>query len=149
MVLALFRRLFVYDDAMALAVVSMLCFSGLGSLGGSLVAKHWLLPLAAAGFGVLMLGGNRVPLAGVFLAAAPGRLCYWQFLPRAFDRAAANPLAVFALDAIGAGLGAPPGHLSADPLGFRGDFRHGRCPCSVLPPRPTHCSIEDFRPGQQ
>jgi hypothetical protein len=106
MVLALFRRLYVYDDALALAVVSFLCFSGLGSLGASLVPKHWLLPIAAAGFGVLLLGGHRVPLAGVLLAAAPVALATGTFFPALFDRAAANPVAVFALDAIGAGLGA-------------------------------------------
>jgi hypothetical protein len=106
LVLALFRRLFVYDDALELAVVSFLCFSGLGSLGGSLLKKRWLLPLVAVGFGVLMLGSYRLPLAGVLLAAAPVALATGTFFPALFDRAAANPLAVFALDAIGAGLGA-------------------------------------------
>jgi hypothetical protein len=106
LVLAIFRRLFVYDDALELAVVAFLCFSGLGSLGGSLLRRHWLLPLAAAGFGVLVLGGHRLPLAGVLLAATPVALATGTFFPALFDRAAANPLAVFALDAIGAGLGA-------------------------------------------
>ncbi len=106
LVLALFRRLYVYDDALALAVVSFLGFTGLGSLVGSLVPRRWLLPLAAAGFGALLLGGHRLPLAGVLLAAAPIAVATGTFFPALFDRAAANPLAVFALDAIGAGLGA-------------------------------------------
>ncbi len=106
LVLALFRVLFVYDDALALAVVSFLGFSGLGSLGGSLLPRRWLLPLAAAGFGALLLGGHRMPLIGIMLAAAPVALATGTFFPALFDRAAANPLAVFALDAIGAGLGA-------------------------------------------
>ena len=131
LVLALFRRMFVYDDAMALAVVSMLCFSGLGSLGGSLVAKHWLLPLAAAGFGVLLLGGNRgaarccVPGGGASHAFATG-----TFFPALFDRAAANPLAVFALDAIGAGLGALLATFLPILWGFGARF--SRCPWSCL-----------------
>jgi hypothetical protein len=36
----------------------------------------------------------------------PVALATGTFFPALFDRAAANPLAVFALDAIGAGLGA-------------------------------------------
>jgi hypothetical protein len=106
LVLALFRRLFVYEDALALAVVSFLCFSGLGSLGGSLVPKQWLFPLAVVGLGVLLLAGHRVPVIGVLLTAAPVALATGTFFPALFDRASANPLAVFALDAVGAGLGA-------------------------------------------
>jgi hypothetical protein len=106
LVLGLFRRLFVYEDALALAVVSFLCLTGLGSLGGSRVPRRWLILLAAAGFGVLMAGSHRLPLAGVLVAAAPVALATGTFFPALFDRAAANPLAVFALDAIGAGLGA-------------------------------------------
>jgi hypothetical protein len=106
LVLALFRRLFVYEDALALAVVSFLCISGLGSLGGSLMPRRWLIPLAAAGFGFWLVGGHRLPLAGVLLATAPVALATGTFFPALFDRAAANPVAVFALDAMGAGLGA-------------------------------------------
>lgn len=106
LVLALFRRLFVYDDALALAVVSFLGLSGLGSLGGSLVPRRWLFVLAAAGLGVLLVAGHRIPASGVLLAAAPVAVATGTFFPSLFDRAAANPLAVFALDAIGAGLGA-------------------------------------------
>jgi hypothetical protein len=106
LVLAFFRRLFVYDDALELAVVAFLCFSGLGSLSGSLLSKRWLLPLAAAGFGVLLLGSHCLPVAAVLLAAAPVALATGTFFPALFDRAVANPLAVFTLDAIGAGLGA-------------------------------------------
>ena len=106
LVLALFRRMFVYDDALALAVVSFLALSGLGSLGGPFLRKRWLLPVAALGIGVLLLAGQRLPVPGVLLAAAPVALATGTFFPALFDRAAANPLAVFALDAIGAGLGA-------------------------------------------
>jgi hypothetical protein len=42
----------------------------------------------------------------VLLAAAPVAVGTGTFFPALFDRAAANPLAVFALDTIGAGLGA-------------------------------------------
>jgi hypothetical protein len=106
LVLAFFRRMFVYEDALALAVVSFLCLSGLGSLGGSLVPRRWLFSLAGAGFGVLLLAGHQLPLPCVLLAAAPVALATGTFFPALFDRAATNPLAVFALDAIGAGLGA-------------------------------------------
>jgi hypothetical protein len=106
LVIALFRRTFVYDDALTLAVVTFLIFSGLGSLGGSLAPKRWLYPIAVVGFGILLLSGHRLSLSGVILAAAPVAIATGTFFPALFDRAAANPLAVFALDAIGAGLGA-------------------------------------------
>jgi hypothetical protein len=106
LVLALFRRLFVYDDALALGVVVFLGLSSLGSLVGPLVPKRWLLLPSAVGFGVLLLGSHRLPVAGVLAAAAPVAMTTGTFFPALFDRAAANPLAVFALDAIGAGLGA-------------------------------------------
>jgi hypothetical protein len=106
LVLALFRRLFVYEDALALAVVWFLCFTGLGSLCGPLVPRRWLLAPAVACFGVLLLEGHRMPLPGLLLVAAPLAMATGTFFPALFDRAAANPLAVFALDAIGAGVGA-------------------------------------------
>ncbi len=106
LVLALFRRMFVYDDALALAIVAFLCLSGLGSLVGSRLPRRWWLMFAAAGLGVLLLMAHRLQVVGVLLAAAPVALVTGTFFPALFDRAAANPLAVFALDAIGAGLGA-------------------------------------------
>jgi hypothetical protein len=106
LVLAVFRRLFVYDDALALAAVSFLCLSGLGSLVGARVPTRWLLALSVVGLGVLLLAGHRLPVAGVLLAASPAALATGTFFPALFDRAAANPLGVFALDAIGAGIGA-------------------------------------------
>jgi len=104
--LALFRRLFVYDDALALGVVAFLGLSGLGSLAGMLVPRRWLVLASALGLGTLLLAGHRLSVPGVLLAAAPVALTTGTFFPALFDRAAANPLAVFALDAIGAGLGA-------------------------------------------
>ncbi len=106
LVLALFGRLFVYEDALALAVVAFLGISGLGSLAGPLLPRPWLLISSAAGLGILLLGQHSLSVTGVLLAAAPVALATGTFFPALFDRAAANPLAVFALDAIGAGLGA-------------------------------------------
>jgi hypothetical protein len=106
LVLALFGRLFVYEDALALAVVAFLALSGLGSLAGPLVPRRWLLIISAVGVSALLLGGHRLSIPGVLLATAPVALTTGTFFPALFDRAAANPLAVFALDAIGAGFGA-------------------------------------------
>lgn len=106
LVLALFRRLFVYEDALALAVVAFLCVSGLGSLATSLVPKRCLLPPAAAGVVLLIWAGPSLPLPFVLAATAPVALATGTFFPALFERAAANPLAVFALDSIGAGIGA-------------------------------------------
>ena len=106
LVLSLFGRMFVYEDALGVAVVSFLCLSGVGSLAGSRVPRPWLMALSAAGVGVLLIASHRLPVAGLLIAAAPIALTTGSFFPALFERAAENPLAVFALDAIGAGLGA-------------------------------------------
>ncbi|WP_165233512.1 hypothetical protein [Aquisphaera insulae] len=106
LVLALFRRMFVYEDALAIAVVSFLCLTGLGSLIGASVPRRWLLAAAVLGLGVLLLASQRLPLAGVLLAASPVAMATGTYFPALFDQTARNPLAVFALDSIGAGLGA-------------------------------------------
>jgi hypothetical protein len=106
LVLALFRRMFVYEDALGLAAVSFLLLSGLGSILGPFVPRRWLLPLTAAGMGILIMPGHRVPVPVVLLASMPVALTTGMFFPALFDRAARRPLGVFALDAIGAGLGA-------------------------------------------
>jgi hypothetical protein len=106
MVLALFRRMFVYEDALALAVVAFLALTGLGSLAGGRVPRGWLLAASALGLGGLAAGATTATVPLVLLASAPAALATGTFFPALFDRAAANPLAVFALDAVGAGLGA-------------------------------------------
>ncbi len=106
LVLAIFRRLFVYDDALALAIVYFLTLSGLGSLVGTRVPRGWLIVLSAIGLGTLTVLGQQLQVTAVLLAAAPIALTTGTFFPALFERAAANPLSVFALDAIGAGLGA-------------------------------------------
>jgi spermidine synthase len=106
LVIAVFRRLFVYDDALALAAVAFLGLSGLGSLIGPMVAKRWLFLASAIGMGALFLGDHRLPIPGVLLAVAPVAVTTGTFFPALFNRAAENPLGVFGLDAIGAGAGA-------------------------------------------
>jgi hypothetical protein len=122
LVLALFRRMFVYDDALALAVVSFLCFTGLGSLCGSLVSRRWLLSFAVVGFCVVVLKGDRIPLPLVLLLLAPAALASGTFFPALFDWANPNPLAVFALDSIGAGLGAVLATFAPILFGFQALF---------------------------
>ena len=106
LVLAIFRRLYVFDDALTLGAIAFLTLSGLGSLVGGRNLRRPLL--IAAGISVLVFLSvmERLSLAGVMIAIAPIALATGMFFPALFDRAAANPLAVFAFDAIGAGLGA-------------------------------------------
>ena len=101
-------RLFVYEDALSLARRRVPRPLGPGQPGwaprlprrcsrlGALV-RRWVGP-------AWLLGGAGAGPGGVSLAAVARRLSTGTFFPAFFDRASANPLAVFALDAIGRGL---------------------------------------------
>src|SRR5262249_38124393 len=76
---------------------------------GSLIAARRLRPIALAAAAVAMVlflaGVARLPTAGV-LATVPIAFATGMFFPAIFDRAAGNPVVVFALDAVGSGWGA-------------------------------------------
>jgi hypothetical protein len=106
LVLALFRRIYVFDDALTVGAIGFLTLSGLGSLLTGRRLRR-LLVMAAAVSAVVFLGaGERLSIAGVLIVVAPIALATGMFFPALFELAAANPLAVFAFDAVGAGLGA-------------------------------------------
>lgn len=106
LVLALFRRIFVYDDALAIGAVSFLTLSGLGSLLSGRRSRPILCVAAVAALVVLVAMPAHLSTAGLVALVAPVALATGMFFPVLFERASANPIAVFAFDAIGAGFGA-------------------------------------------
>ena len=107
LVMALFRRIFVFEDSLGLGAVSFLAFSGLGSLfAGQPWRRRALWAAATVALLVLLVFPGRLSELGVTAVMAPVALATGTFFPTLFERAAANPVAVFALDAVGAGFGA-------------------------------------------
>lgn len=105
-VLEVFRSTYTYSDALILGVVLFLTCTGLGSL---LVRDSWLKPLIFASWigplawlAIPGAGGTWVALAALLIATAvTGNL-----FPLLFERSAHHRLYIFALDAIGAAIGA-------------------------------------------
>ncbi len=107
-ILALFQKMYVFHDALVGGAISFLILSGLGSV---LITPR-LLPFfqAIGGAFVLALLGCQIfvpdlsPVALIALAA-PVAFVTGSFFPALFELSSHNPLAVFALDALGAGIG--------------------------------------------
>jgi len=105
LILALFRKLYVYRDALVLGAISFLILSGLGS---TFITPR-LRPLfqVTGGFFILLLllyHGSLSPWGSLALLA-PVAFVTGSFFPALFEAAAENPLAVFAADSIGAAIG--------------------------------------------
>jgi hypothetical protein len=84
-----------------------LLLSGLGSFLATWRFRPALTGAATAAMVVLLAVPEKMlPAAGVLLLIVPVALATGSFFPALFEAAARNPLAVFALDGIGAGLGA-------------------------------------------
>ncbi len=105
LILVLFRRLYVYDDALGMGAIGFLTFSGVGSLLAGRRARPVFLVAGAAAMIIFLASGTRPPLLGVALAI-PIALAAGMLFPARFELASRNPVAVFALDAIGAAWGA-------------------------------------------
>ena len=105
LILALFKKIYVYRDALVLGAISFLIISGLGS---SLITPR-LRPLFqfAGGLFILLLLFTHASLpswANIALLA-PVAFVTGSFFPALFEVAADNPLGVFAADSIGAAIG--------------------------------------------
>jgi SAM-dependent methyltransferase len=105
LVLALFKRTFIYYDSLMLGAISFLVLSGLGSTLATPKLRGIFASAASIAIVILMAAGDTLPPVAVVLLIAPIALSTGTFFPVIFELAAANPLAVFALDAIGAGFG--------------------------------------------
>ncbi len=117
-VLALFKKLYVFQDALALGAVSFLVVSGLGSvvitprnrLAFQLLAVLCLVP-------VLCLE-KLLPAWGLLLLVLPVAFATGSFFPAVFELAVRNPLAVFAMDAVGAAIGSAVAFFIPIAFGF-------------------------------
>jgi spermidine synthase len=105
LILALFKKLYVYRDALVLGAISFLIISGLGS---TFITPR-LRPVFqfAGGLFILLLlifHENLSPWESLALLA-PVAFVTGSFFPALFEAAAENPLGVFAADSIGAAIG--------------------------------------------
>jgi hypothetical protein len=105
LILALFRKLYVYRDALVLGAISFLILSGLGS---TFITPR-LRPLfqVSGGLFILLLLRYHDSLSpwGSIALLAPVAFVTGSFFPALFEAAAENPLTVFAADSIGAAIG--------------------------------------------
>jgi spermidine synthase len=105
LILALFKKLYIYRDALVLGAISFLVISGLGST----YITPRLRPLLqfVGGLFILVLLFTHASLSPwVNLALlAPVAFVTGSFFPALFEAAADNPLGVFAADSIGAAIG--------------------------------------------
>lgn len=106
LVIGLFRRCYVYFDALMLGAIGFLVLTGLGSLITGRRLRPIATAIAAVAIIVLLVWSDQLSATAVVILIAPVALVTGSFFPSLFDLAAKNPLAVFALDAIGAGFGA-------------------------------------------
>ena len=105
LVLALFKKTFIYYDSLMMGAISFLILSGLGSTLATPKLRGIFAITACVSTVILMVASDLLPPYAVILLVAPIALSTGTFFPVIFDLAATNPLAVFALDAIGAGFG--------------------------------------------
>ncbi|MDH3711508.1 MAG: hypothetical protein OER04_16575, partial [Cyclobacteriaceae bacterium] len=86
------------------AVIFLIC-TGLGSMIAASAARKVILWVALAGYLVIALAGDLLPGWTALVLIVPVSIATGSFFPLLFERAAKNPLGVFALDAVGAGVG--------------------------------------------
>ncbi len=121
-ILALFKKLYVFHDALVTGAISFLIISGLGSV---LISPRLSAPLqllaCAVVLGLLAFQSHLSP-GVILLLISPVALVTGSFFPALFDLAARNPVAVFAMDAIGAGLGSMCAFFLPIAFGFSSFF---------------------------
>lgn len=122
LILLLFRKLYVYRDALVLGAISFLVLSGLGST----FITQQMRPLFQFGGGILILAlllhhESLSPWANLALLA-PVAFVTGSFFPALFEAAAENPLGVFAADSIGAAIGSMASFFIPIVFGFNTFF---------------------------
>ena len=131
LVLAFFKRLFVYYDSLVFGAIGFLILSGLGSIAITPRIRPWLQGVAALAMLALLAFHLDLPLpfvperispTAVLLVFAPVAFVTGSFFPGVFELCARNPLGVFALDAVGAGFGSLAAFFLPIAFGFRSFF---------------------------
>ena len=104
LVLLLFQYNYVFHDALMQGAVVYLILTGVGSMLGQSTAGKVVILLSIPCYLLLAVGVITNVWASLVLII-PVAIASGTFFPRLFEKAASNPLGVFALDAIGAGFG--------------------------------------------
>ncbi|MEM7232996.1 MAG: hypothetical protein AAF517_12505 [Planctomycetota bacterium] len=116
-ILALFRKIYMFHDALLLGAISFLVLSGLGSVLIRPTHRGVFQMLGAICL-VALIALEPLSPTVTLLLVAPVAFVTGSFFPALFERAAGNPLAVFALDAVGAALGSLLAFFLPIALGF-------------------------------
>jgi spermidine synthase len=105
LVIAFFHYSYVYYDSLVFAAIAFLVLSGLGSMFINERSRWIAYGIAVLSCGTLLIAGPHMPPLGVAAAIVPAAFALGSYFPSLFETAERNPLAVFAMDAIGAALG--------------------------------------------
>jgi hypothetical protein len=105
LVFVLFKIVYVFHDALMLGAVVFLILSGIGSIITNVKIRSVIIKLALGCYITTMLTHTLLPDWILLCLMLPVVIASGTFFPLLFEKAAKNPLGVFALDAIGAGLG--------------------------------------------
>ena len=105
LILALFKKLYVYHDALVLGAISFLIITGLGSTLITPRSRPLLQFLGGLFILLLLIFHDSLPPWANLALLAPVAFVTGSFFPAVFEAASENPLAVFAADSIGAAIG--------------------------------------------
>ncbi|MBI4603714.1 MAG: hypothetical protein HY721_17305 [Planctomycetes bacterium] len=122
LILALFRKLYVYQDAVTVGAISFLVVSGLGSILVTPRARGWVQAAAAVLLLPVVLFHEELPPEAAVALVAPVAFATGSFFPAVFELAARNPIAVFAMDAVGAAVGSAFAFFVPIAFGFSAFF---------------------------
>ena len=104
LVLLLFKYHYVFHDALMQAAVIYLILTGVGSMLGNAKWRQLIIWMSIPCYLILSIWSSLDIWLSIALII-PVAVASGTFFPRLFEKAANNPLGVFALDAMGAGLG--------------------------------------------
>lgn len=104
-VLILFKKLYVFQDALLLGSIGFLVITGLGSMLIGARLRGFAQVTAVVALVPLLLWSEQLSVAVVLALMAPVAFATGSFFPALFEQAAKNPLTVFAMDAVGAAIG--------------------------------------------
>jgi len=121
-ILALFRKLYVFQEALFLGAIGFLILTGLGSALLGPRARPWAQGAALVLLVPLLVFQEALSVPALLAFMAPVAFATGSFFPALFDLAARNPLAVFAMDAFGAALGSLVAFFVPIAFGFSAYF---------------------------
>jgi len=124
-VLALFKKLYLFHDALTLGAIGFLVTSGLGSILVTPRTRGIFQILAALLLVPLVLFQGRLPVEATVALLAPVAFVTGSFFPALFELAWRNPLCVFAMDAVGAAAGSALAFFIPIAFGFSWFFPVG------------------------